>query len=195
MGRGRLVEHRVLNRDQQLIVSAPEAPGQRMIAGLHNHSFPHHIPELLLCYPVFLAVVAYDQGSFFDFHIRPTVSEFLRAACVQSVPGLEAILLCVALMDPLPNRPHHAAAKHLVVQVCGYSSAQTLWNTQGVLRYVSRLFCPVSALYPPSYPYRLNTYLCGFHALARVRGTEPLAAPLLAVAARSFAGWARPGNV
>jgi len=83
--RGRLVEHRVLNRDQQLIVPASEAPGQRMIAGLHNHSFPHHVPELLLCYPVFLAVVAYDQGSFFDFHIRPTVSEFLRADCVQFV--------------------------------------------------------------------------------------------------------------
>src|SRR5262245_55765439 len=49
-----------------------------MIAGLHNHSFPHHVPELLLRYPVFLAVVAYDQGSFFDFHIRPTVSHPLR---------------------------------------------------------------------------------------------------------------------
>jgi hypothetical protein len=75
----------VLNRDQQLIVPAPESPGQRMIAGLHNHSFPNHVPELLLRYPVFLAVVAYDQGSFFDFHIRPTLSEFLRAACVQFV--------------------------------------------------------------------------------------------------------------
>jgi hypothetical protein len=84
--RGRLVEHRVLNRDQQLIVPAPEAPGQRMIAGLHNHSFPNHVPELLLSYPVFLAVVAYDQGSFFNFHIRPTVSEFSRAGCVQFVP-------------------------------------------------------------------------------------------------------------
>jgi hypothetical protein len=37
---------------------------------------------LLLRYPIFLAVVAYDQGSFFDFHICPTVSEFLRAASV-----------------------------------------------------------------------------------------------------------------
>src|SRR5215475_10223542 len=75
----------MLNRDQQLIVPASEAPGQRLIAGLHNHSFPHHIPELLLGYPVFLAVVAYDQGSFFDFHIRPTVSEFSRVECVQFV--------------------------------------------------------------------------------------------------------------
>jgi hypothetical protein len=72
----------VLNRDQQLIVPAPEAPGQWVIAGLHNHSFPHHVPELLLRYPIFLAVVAYDQGSFFDFHIRPTVREFLRVASV-----------------------------------------------------------------------------------------------------------------
>jgi len=77
--RGRLVEHRVLNRDQQLIVPTSEAPGQRMIVGLHNHSFPHHIPELLLGYPVFLAVVAYDQGSFFNFHIRPTVSGFFES--------------------------------------------------------------------------------------------------------------------
>jgi hypothetical protein len=56
-----------------------------MIAGLYNHSFTHHVPELFLRYPVFLAVVAYDQGSFFNFHIRPTVSEFSRADCVQFV--------------------------------------------------------------------------------------------------------------
>jgi hypothetical protein len=48
-----------------------------MVAGLHNDSFPHHVPELLLRYPIFLIVVAYDQGSFFDFHILPTVSEFV----------------------------------------------------------------------------------------------------------------------
>src|SRR5215471_5048034 len=62
-----------------------------MIAGLHNHSFTNHVPELLLRYPVFLVVVAYDQGSFFDFHIRPTVSEFLRAACVQFVSAKVAM--------------------------------------------------------------------------------------------------------
>jgi hypothetical protein len=88
MNRGRFVEHSVLNRDQQLIIPASEAPGQWMIACLHNHSFPHHIPELFLRYPIFLTVVAYDQGSFFDFHICPTVSEFVRAAFVQFVSFL-----------------------------------------------------------------------------------------------------------
>src|SRR5262249_8714832 len=85
MIRGRLVEHCVLNRDQQLIIPASEASGQRLIAGLDNHAFPHHIPELLLRYPVFLTVVAYDQGSFFNFHICPTVSELAIAACFQFV--------------------------------------------------------------------------------------------------------------
>jgi hypothetical protein len=40
---------------------------------------------LLLRYPVFLTVVAYDQGGFFDFHIRQTVGEVARAACIQFV--------------------------------------------------------------------------------------------------------------
>jgi hypothetical protein len=83
--RGRFVEHRSLNSDQQLIVPASKASGQRMVAGLHNHSFPHHVPELLLRYPVFLIIVAYDQGGFFDFHIRQTVGEVARAASVQFV--------------------------------------------------------------------------------------------------------------
>lgn len=69
----------MLNCDQQLIVPAPESPGQRLIARLHYYSFTNHIPELLLRYPVFFAVVADNQGRFFDFHIRKTVREF---ACV-----------------------------------------------------------------------------------------------------------------
>lgn len=58
----------MLDSDQQLIVSTPESPGQRLIAGLHNHAFTNHVPELFLRYPVFFTVVADNQGSFFDFH-------------------------------------------------------------------------------------------------------------------------------
>src|SRR5262249_33574649 len=86
VNRRRFVEHCMLNCDQQLIIPASETSGQWMIAALHYHSFPHHIPELFLRYPIFLAVVAYDQGCFFDFHICPTVIEFSRSAFAQFFP-------------------------------------------------------------------------------------------------------------
>jgi hypothetical protein len=67
---GRFVKHNVLDGDQQLVVSASEAPGQRLVAGLHYHAFTNHVPELLLRYPILFAVVADDQGGFFNFHIQ-----------------------------------------------------------------------------------------------------------------------------
>src|SRR5215475_10097506 len=76
MNRSRFVEHRVLNRDQQLIVATSESSGQRLVAGLHNHSFANHVPELLLRNPVFFTVVAYDQGGFFYFHSGGIVSRY-----------------------------------------------------------------------------------------------------------------------
>lgn len=76
MNGSRFVENRMLNRDQQLIIPSAESAGQRLIASLHNHSFTNHIPELLLRYPVFLTVVADDQGRFFDFHTCNAVRDF-----------------------------------------------------------------------------------------------------------------------
>jgi hypothetical protein len=66
--RGRFVEHRMVERDQELIVAAAEPAGERLIAGLHHHAFPHHIPEILLCDPIFLPVIADDQCRLFYSH-------------------------------------------------------------------------------------------------------------------------------
>jgi hypothetical protein len=66
--RGSLVEHSMIERDQELIIAAPESPGERLIAGLHHHTLSHHIPELLLSYPIFLTVIADDQCRLFYAH-------------------------------------------------------------------------------------------------------------------------------
>src|SRR4030095_3371021 len=83
VNRRRFVKHGVLDRDQQLIVTSPESSGQRLVAGLHNHSFANHVPELLLGYPVFFTVVAYDEGGFFYFHSGGIVSR--QAAHINSI--------------------------------------------------------------------------------------------------------------
>jgi hypothetical protein len=62
------VEDRVLDSDEQLVVTAAEPPGQWLIPGLNHDAFANHIPELLLGYPVFFAVVADYQGRFFYSH-------------------------------------------------------------------------------------------------------------------------------
>ncbi len=69
--RGRLVEDGVLDGDQQLIVTSPKAASQREIACLHNDPLPDHGPELLLCNPVLLFVIADNQRGLFDFHTIP----------------------------------------------------------------------------------------------------------------------------
>ena len=66
--RGRLAEYGMLDRDQQLIVAPPEAAGQGEIACLNDNPLPDHGPELLLCNPVLLFVIADDQCVLFDFH-------------------------------------------------------------------------------------------------------------------------------
>ena len=65
---GRLIEYGMLNCDQQLIVAPPEAAGQWEIACLNDNPLPDHGPELLLCNPVLLFVIADNQRILFDSH-------------------------------------------------------------------------------------------------------------------------------
>jgi hypothetical protein len=76
--RGGLVEHRVLNGDQELIVPATEATCQREISCLHHDPFPDHRPELLLGDPIFLAIVADNEGCLLDFHGISCLNTLLR---------------------------------------------------------------------------------------------------------------------
>jgi hypothetical protein len=62
----------VVEGDQKLIVAPPEFSRQGEITSLDDHSFTHHVPELLLGDPVILAVIANDQCCLFYFH---TLSE------------------------------------------------------------------------------------------------------------------------
>lgn len=54
--------------DEKLIVAAAKPAGQRPVTRLYDDPFTHHVPELLLRDPVFLAVIANDQCGLFYSH-------------------------------------------------------------------------------------------------------------------------------
>ncbi len=66
-GRG-VIEHGMVDGDQELVIPAAKASLQRVVAGLRHDAHAHPIPELFLGDPVFLAIVADDQCRFFDSH-------------------------------------------------------------------------------------------------------------------------------
>src|SRR2546422_6731073 len=73
MGRGGVVKDGMPDQDQQLVVASAETSGQWLVAGLDDHSFPNHLPELLLRDPEFLAVITHDQCRLFYSHSRSLV--------------------------------------------------------------------------------------------------------------------------
>lgn len=65
---GGLVQYRVLNGDQKLVVSSAKASGEWKIASLDDNPLADHIPELLLGDPVLLLIIADDEGGLLYFH-------------------------------------------------------------------------------------------------------------------------------
>lgn len=68
MGGSSLVQDNVANHDQELVVTAAKAAGEREIAGLGDDAFPDKSPELLLRYPEFLFVITDYFRVLFDRH-------------------------------------------------------------------------------------------------------------------------------
>ena len=66
--RCRVVQHGMADGDEHLVFASAKASGEGLVTGLGDDAFAHPIPELLLGNPVFLAVVADDEGGLFYVH-------------------------------------------------------------------------------------------------------------------------------